>query len=72
LSGSTFAKTQATSRRQRRIERRLRFRVRLEPRADSCSGDACVAVGAADVERSDSMLRIDATQASPLHQKVMP
>jgi hypothetical protein len=39
--------------------------------AHSWSGDACVAVGAADVNFSregDSMLRIDATQTSPLHQ----
>jgi hypothetical protein len=39
----------------------------LEPRAYSGSCDARVAVGAADIDRGYSMLRIDATQASPLH-----
>jgi hypothetical protein len=32
----------------------------------SCSCDACVAVGEADIEPRHSMLRIDATQASQL------
>jgi hypothetical protein len=33
----------------------------------SCSSDARVAVGAADIEPWHSMLRIDATRASRLH-----
>jgi hypothetical protein len=36
------------------------------PRDSSRSGDACVAVGAADMNPGFSMLRINATQASPL------